>query len=70
MKKNKVTKGAIYLNCGDTLDVLIKQLVDAGVKDYSKVSVQMNYVSCQCDHGDDYCYCDSSYNDIRLDWEI
>ena len=70
MKKHKVSKGVEYINCGDTLADLIERLTEAGVKDFSKVTIQMDFVSCQCDHGDDYCYCDSSYDNIRLEWEI
>ncbi len=76
MKKTKTkepekpTKGAIYLEEGMTLAQLIKQLMDAGVTDFSKVKYDHDYVGCCGGHGEgEYCYCPSSYTDIRFDWE-
>ena len=67
--KTKQTRGSIYLETDMSLEYIIKQLKDVGVTDFSKVTYNHNYVSnrCSCE---DYCYCESGYNDIRLDWEI
>ena len=73
MKKKKeevkLNHGSIYMETGMTLADVISQTLAAGVTDFSKVVYDRDYVSCQCDHGDSYCYCDSSYRDIRFDWE-
>lgn len=73
-KKEKVqtkpTSGAIYLNEGVTLAELIKQAEALGITDFSKVRYDHDYVGCHADHGDGYCYCPSSYADMRFDWEI
>lgn len=72
MKKKeeiKTKKGAVYLESGMTLATVLSTLLAEGVTDFSKVRYDCDYVGCSCDHGDGYCYCPSSYDDIRFDWE-
>ena len=72
MKKKEIkppTSGTIYLDEGDTLASIMSQLMAVGVTDLSKVKFDRDYVGCQCDHGDSYCYCPSSYTDMRFRWE-
>ena len=73
MKKKKeevkLNSGCLYLEEGMTLTDVISKMLAAGVTDFSKVVYDHDYVGCQCDHGDSYCYCDSSYRDIRFNWE-
>lgn len=74
IKKTKpLKKGAVYLNYGMTLADVLTQLAEAGVTDFSKVRYDFESVSggCTC-NSDDYCYCDyeTTYKDIRFNWEI
>lgn len=58
-----------YINSGDTLADLIARAIESGVteKDFSEVRVEMDYRSCcTCTDSDDYCYCDSAYDNVRL----
>ena len=65
-----IKRGSVYLETGMTLTEIIGRLKEAGVKDFSKVTYDHEYIGCQCDHGDGYCYCPSTYTDMRFDWEI
>lgn len=60
----------VYLEESMTLADVIKKLVEQGVTDLSKVTYDHEYVGCQCDHGDNYCYCDGSYRDMRFRGEV
>ena len=68
-KKTEIKRGAIYLEADMTLAEVLQRLSEAGVTDFNKVKFDRDYVGCQCDHGDSYCYCPSSYTDMRFDWE-
>ena len=72
-KQTEVRQGALYLNDGMTLADVITELVKNGVTDFSKVKYNCNEVYTGCDGGcEGYCYCPSrtTYEDVRLDWEI
>jgi hypothetical protein len=70
-KKNikEIKRGAIYLTEGQTLADVLKQLLEQGVTDFSKVKYDHDYIGCHGGHGDEYCYCPSSYGDMRFNWE-
>jgi hypothetical protein len=68
MSKSKQIKRAISIGNGDSLASIIEQLAEMGVTDFSKVSFGADSVGCQCDHGDSYCYCESSYSELRFEF--
>ena len=53
-----------------TLADVIERLKADGVTDLTKVNYDHSYVGCCADHGDGYCYCPSSYNDMRFEYEV
>jgi len=75
MKKNKKTEPVVQtrtvcLHEGMSLADVLKQVLADGITDLSKVTYDHDYVGCQCDHGDSYCYCESSYTDMRFKYEV
>ena len=61
----------ISLSDNYSLQGLLDQLKDKGVTDLTQVKIKMDYQSCCGGHGDgEYCYCPTTYSDIRLEWEI
>lgn len=68
MKKIQRKNGALYLSYGMSLASIIDQLKADGVTDFTKVTFDADSTSC-CGCTDGYCYCPSSYTDIRFDWE-
>ena len=73
-KKNgesKVEQRAVYLESGMSLaDVLAKVMAD-GVTDLSTVKYYGDFVGCCGGHAEgEYCYCPSSYTDIRFEYEV
>lgn len=66
----KVQHKAVYLNDGMSLADVLKQVLADGVTDLSTVKYDQDYVGCQCDHGDSYCYCATTYTDMRFNYEV
>jgi hypothetical protein len=71
MKKQKTKTEVLYLECGTTLETMVQFLKNHGNPEFKDVTIDMNSVSCcRCGPEDYYCYCESAYNDIRLEWEV
>ncbi len=61
----------ISLSDTDSLQDLLDLLKAKGVTDFTQVKVRMDSQSCCCSPGEgEYCYCDPSYADVRLEWTI
>ncbi len=69
LKKSKRTVETIAIDDGMTIKDLLDQLAANGVTDLSKVKLKMEYGGCSCSRDSDYCYCPSSYTDIRAEWK-
>lgn len=70
IEQSKPTSGVLYLEPGMSLADLINQALLVGATDFTKIRFDHDYVGCNADHGDGYCYCPSSYTDERFNWEI
>lgn len=71
MRKYKKIE-TVTIDDGNSLASLIAEVQRKGIteKDFDKVKVKMDYVGC-CGHPDgEYCYCPSSYTDIRFEWSL
>jgi hypothetical protein len=69
-RKEKKLIATYGLYDGHTLQSVIDHLKEKGITDLSKVTISMDSTyGCSCGT-DDYCYCDPSYSDIRVQWEI
>jgi len=71
-KKNepRVETRAVYLTEGMTLTDLLAQVAAAGVTDLSTVRYDHDYIGCNGDHDGGYCYCPSSYGDMRFEYTV
>jgi hypothetical protein len=70
MKTSK-EKIVIYLDQGHTVADILTMLREQGASesDYNNIKIKMDYVGCCGGHGEgEYCYCPSSYTDIRFVW--
>lgn len=76
MKTNKKTEPkvetrVVYLNEGTSLAAVLRQVLTDGVTDLSTVKYDHDYVGCCGGHGEgEYCYCPSSYADMRFEYEV
>ena len=69
-KKNepKVQTRTVYLCEGMSLADVLKQVLADGVTDLSTVRYDHDYDGGCCNN--EYCYCDSSYRDMRFRFEV
>ncbi len=69
-KKTKPQIKVVYLESGMSLSDVLERVKADGITDLSCVKYDHDYIGCQCDHGDNYCYCPSSYADMRFEYEV
>lgn len=71
-KKNEpqVEHRAVYLNEGMSLADLLAQVLAAGVTDLSTVKYDHDYEGCGGHPEGEYCYCPSSYSEMRFEYTV
>jgi hypothetical protein len=70
-KKTKPQIKVVYLESGTSLSDVLERVKADGITDLSCVKYDHDYIGCCGGHSEgEYCYCPSSYADMRFEYEV